>query len=69
MREFEIYFENEFGDWEGCIIEAKNVRDMIQKLKAKYPDDIGADGFYTEILDPCEVEPDYFDEDEKPLNW
>lgn len=55
---FEVYFETECGA-EGDLIVADNVADFMKKLRATYPDDIGADGFY---IDP-------FTGAERALDW
>ena len=56
--EFEVYFEGEYG-MKSATIYASSVRDMMRQLKAQYPDDIGADGFYNHPITG----------DEYALNW
>ena len=56
--EYEVYFEGECG-MQGDLIAASSVADLMKKLRAAYPDDIGADGFY---IDP-------FTGAERALDW
>ena len=56
--EYEVFFEGEHG-MESTYIQATTPTDMIKQLKASYPDDHGADGFYN-----CPRTGE-----EKPLTW
>lgn len=55
---FEVFFEGECG-MESALIVAADAAAFMKKLRATYPDDIGADGFF---IDPHTGE-------ERPLNW
>lgn len=55
---FVVYFETDCG-METAHIAASSVADFKRQLRAAYPNDIGADGFY---IDP-------FTGDERPLDW
>ena len=55
---FVVYFENECG-MEAATIHASSVADMVRRLRATFPDDIGADGFF---IDP-------FTGEERALEW
>ena len=55
--EYEYFFESEYG-METGIVEAINKRELLAKMKAQFPDDIGSDGF---AVDP--------DGNDFPLNW
>ena len=55
--EYEYFFESEYG-METGFVEAINRRELLAKMKAQFPDDIGSDGF---AVDP--------DGNDFPLNW
>ena len=55
--EYEYFFESEYG-METGLIEAINKRELLAKMKAQFPDDIGSDGF---VVDP--------DGNDFPINW
>lgn len=47
--EYDIYFEGEYG-MVSVTVHAVSATDMLRQLKAAYPDDIGADGFYDDPI-------------------
>lgn len=57
MNTYEVMFETDEGLLM-CEVEGRNLRDATNKLKAAYPDDVGADGTITDE-----------DGNEYPINW
>ncbi len=57
MTSYEYFYESDYG-METGFVEAINRRELIAKMKAQFPDDIGSDGF---AVDP--------DGNDFPLNW
>ena len=57
MQEYHYMFENDYG-MEMGEIEAKNLAQATKLLKEQFPDDIGADGCWTNQKG-----------DEFPINW
>ena len=47
MKEYDVYWESEYG-LKGGVILAKNKKDLIAKLKKEFPEDEGAEGFFTD---------------------
>ena len=54
---FEVYFEVECG-MDCAIIHADSVADMMRQLREQFPDDVGADGFYSHPItgDECALD-------------
>ncbi len=46
LKIYEATFETDYGV-EEVLIEAKNIREATKTLKQEFPDDIGADGFWS----------------------
>ncbi len=44
--EYVYHFESEYG-MESGFVTAENIRAATQQLKGMFPDDAGADGFWT----------------------
>jgi len=57
LKTYEATFESEYGI-EEVLIEAKNLREATKLLKQEFPEDIGADGFWSTP-----------DGDERFINW
>lgn len=57
LKTYEATFESECGI-EEVLIEAKNLREATKLLKQEFPEDIGADGFWSTP-----------DGDETFINW
>ena len=57
MTSYEYFYESDYG-MESGFVEATNRRELLAKMKAQFPDDIGSDGF---AVDP--------DGNDFPLNW
>ena len=57
LREYTATFETEYG-MEFATFDATDIRVATKMLKAAFPGDIGADGFWTDE-----------DGEEHPINW
>lgn len=47
MKDFEVVFETDDG-MVMCNVAGRNLREVVKKLKAEFPDEIGSDGFITD---------------------
>jgi hypothetical protein len=57
LKEYTATFETDYG-MEFAEFAASNIRAATKMLKQSFPDDIGADGFWTDE-----------DGNETPINW